>query len=274
MKKTALPAAIVALASALSLGSCDAMFNTNLFKAANLGQFDLSKYSMKSLVDIAAAALSAPLAFYAQLAADASAKAEALTTLVQSPTAPVPSADPQTNVLAAAIIINTSPAGSVIDNVPKAVNYLTSLSDTTTVAPETILTTALTDILPPDANPLTGGTYDNFVAMMTAFTQASTLLSAVPVTSSTDPATGVTTYTMAAMPGATAQDTATYALLSIGLSGIEATTNPSPTNNILALWDAISTGDVSGITISTSVYDSSGPSTTITNLLKVLGLSF
>ena len=272
MKKTALPAAIIALASALSLGSCDAMFNTNLFYAAKLGQFDINNYSMKSLSDIIAAVTSSATRLYEQLADNPSLKSDALATLASDPT-------PENNALAAAIIINTSSAGSVIDNAPKAVNYLTTLADITpTPSTETILTTALTDILPADANPLTGGSFDNFAAMMTAFNDASTLLATLPVTSSTDPVTGVITYTMTPLPGASAQDTATYALLSIGLSGIEdaTITNPTPADNTLALWNAISTGDASGLSISPSVYDTSTSTASpeVTSLLNVLGLSF
>lgn len=274
MKRTLPLAALVAFASVLMLSSCDAMFDTNLFKAANWGQFVVDKSSLSTPQDIESQIENSPT-FYDQLRADQSLRDAALTTLVGDPNNPVPSSDPLVNVLAASIYINTSAAGDVAANLPQTVDYLTGLQNQSpTPPPEEILSEAMSLILPDTANPTKpGASYTEFSDILSAFSKASILLSQVPVSSSTD-GTGTTTYTMQAFPGGSDKDTAMYGLLSVGLSGID--TNQTGGDRTQALWDAIQTGSTAGIQLSSSVYDSatSQPSQEITDLLNVLGLNF
>ena len=66
MKKSAIIAGFVAIVALLSLSSCDAMFNSNVYKKAGLGQFDVTNVDMTSPAAVQTAAASSP-DFYSKL---------------------------------------------------------------------------------------------------------------------------------------------------------------------------------------------------------------
>lgn len=265
MKKSVRAAALAVIASTLLLSSCDVMFQNNLFSS-----LDKPNYSFGSLSGIKDALADSWTRVYAMLKSDPAQRDQVVQTLSASP-------DPQDQVAAAGIIIGTSTSGAqdVVTQAPAALSYLTGIDRTNPPPDDTILATAIGDVLPTSANPLTGGTFANFSALVSDLSSAAAIFSGVVVTTTTDPTTGVTTYSMPAMPGMTQQDTALYALVSICLTSVTSTDpNVSDTQ---ALWDAISAAGagqpVTGISIS-GIYDTTTgqPSQQISDLLGVMGL--
>jgi len=226
MKKTALTAALLVFASALLLSSCDAMFNTNLFKAAGLGQFSLANADLTTSSGVQEAAASSPTTFYDQLAADPASMATAISTLEASGT-------PSDLVLAAAIQINTTDAGTVVDNI--ASQLPTLMSSTTSVTAST-LSSAISAILPATIDLTSPTTPTDFSTMVSAFLSASTNITSVV-------SSGVA---LPAVPGGTSQDTAYIGLVSLAVSAVQPTdssgtviSNPSSTQIADALWNSI-----------------------------------
>lgn len=216
MKRTLPLAALVAFASVLMLSSCDAMFDTNLFKAANLGQFDLAKADLSSASGVQAAAESSPEAFYTQLADDPAAKTEAIASLQASGT-------DSDLVLAAAIEIKTTDAGAVVDNlsgqIPNLVSSTTQPDMGAIIAAVLPSSIDLTSPTPPAA----------FSDLIAAFQSVSPTF--VSLSSS---------GTLAAIPGGTSQDTAYYGLAALAVSAVGSADTLNYPTATDALWAVVS----------------------------------
>ena len=260
MKKTALSAALLVIASALLLSSCDAMFNTNLFKAAGLGQFSLANADLTTSSGVQAAAASSPTTFYDQLAAEPTSTATAISTLEASGT-------PSALVLAAAIQVNTTDAGTVVNNI--ASQLPTLMSSTTTVTAST-LSSAISAILPATIDLSSPTAPTDFTDMVTAFLGASSDITSV-VTS------GVA---LPAVPGGTSQDTAYIGLVSLAVASVQPTdslgniiANPTTTQVVDALWAAIQNPSATPtFTVDTTTFSMASGSTANT-LLTAAGIS-
>lgn len=275
MRKTALLAGSVALVALLGLSSCDAMFDSNVFKTIGLGQIDVSKADLSSPAAINEAAASSP-DFYAKLSD--SQKADALAVLIPNYSSSPTSADLVKSikdgtttaanlVLAATLEIKTTQASEVIDKVGAA---LGKVSSSGSGSPD--MGSIIESVLPANAlvvdpaNPTVPP--QAFRDIITSFTSAATSLQAV---ADTMPAGG----TLPAVPGGTSQDTATYAVLSIAIAAVKvdpvyAAKNPTATPAD-ALWVAINNTDpkaATPIAVAPGVFDfSTGSKSTLNTLL-------
>ncbi len=253
MKKTALSAALLAIASALVLSSCDAMFNTNVFKSAGLGQYNIANTDMSSASSVSSAAASSPTNFYNQLASDPTKKNTAIAALT------APGASNDNLVLAATIQIKTTDAGAVVDNIASQLPTLAKASGSSfnpataisAILPATI-TAQISSPTPPAA----------FDAMVAGFLGASSNITTVVNSGATLPA----------VPGGTNQDTAYIGLVSLAVSAIQPTTtsgavipNPTPSQVSAALWQAVQSSQAGTTTmtapfaINTTVFDMTAP---------------
>ncbi|HUX41492.1 MAG TPA: hypothetical protein VMV83_10035 [Rectinemataceae bacterium] len=266
MKKTALTAALLVFASALLLSSCDAMFNTNLFKAAGLGQVDITKASTPA--EIAAAATSPQ--FFTDLKSDATTKDNMLTTLVpgySSGTVPTAidlqaaltsgTATADNLVLASAIMINTTEAGTIVKNIAQE---LPSIASTTTTLDVSAVIKA---ILPADvlSDPVA------FSNAITALSDASSSLTAV---ANYVGASG----TLPSVPGGTSQDTAYYGLVALAVSSVTPTTTSGYASTADALY-AIVNGNAPASVLNppdAAVFDMNSSTSTASILLSAAGI--
>ena len=272
MRKTALLAGSVALVALLGLSSCDAMFDSNVFKTIGLGQIDVSKADLSSPSAINEAAASSP-DFYAKLSG--SQKATALSTLIPNYSSSMTSADllkvttAANLVLAATLEIKTTQASEVIDKVGAALGKVSSSGsgspDMGSIVASVLPANALVvdpahPTVPPQA----------FRDIITSFTSASTMLQAVADDMPKDGS-----GTLPAVPGGTSQDTATYAVLSIAIAAVKvdpayAAKNPTATPAD-ALWVAINNTDpkaATPIAVTPGVFDfSTGSKSTLNTLL-------
>jgi len=260
MKKTALSAALVALSLSLVLSSCDAMFNTNLFKAAGLGQFKLSNADLSTASGVQTAADSSPQTFYSQLAADPTSESQVLTTLVGDPSNPSTTASDSNKVLAAAIEINTTDAGAAVNNVA---GQIPTLMQSSTIDASSI-STFVKNVLPSDIVVTPNSPMPQaFSDMVTSFQQAAPLLSSLNTTTALDP-----------VPGGTSADTAYYALVSIAIDSIQPTSSYPTTAD--ALWAVLTNPTVSNpstaITFNTNNTFNTTTGGTVYNLLTDAGI--
>lgn len=249
MRKTALYAALVAFASVLTLSSCDAMFNTNLFKAAGLGQFDISKADLSTNSAIQDTAASSPTAFYDQLSTDSTTKTEVITKLTDPSTA-----TPDSLVLAAAIEVNTTDAGYVVDNIASQLPNLMSTSSSGTLDTAGIISA----VLPSDIDTTQATAPQSFVDMINGFLSASNDITTVVNSGSALPA----------VPGGTNQDTAYIGLVSLAVSAVQ------PTSGTVAdaIWASIyDPNATASFTIDPNVFDLTTGSTAST-LLSAAGI--
>ncbi len=285
--------ALTLLVAAMGIGfiSCSEEFFTNTFKAAGLGQYDAAAANLSTSADIKAGASSSPT-FYQQLSS--AQVSTAIDTLFQGvpnysagiqPSAADLSLALQNGTvtaadlaLAATLQIKTTDAAAVMDKLPNAFSVLTAPADPD-APPQTdeektaAMTSALVSaILPANALPdqLDPGSAPNdaFVSIIESFANAAASFQAI----SDNLQTG---ESLPALPvsGGSSADTASYALISIGVASIEPAAewvNPNPSVPIktAVLWAALN-GDTSAIGGTSMINSTTGePSSTTSSLLS------
>jgi hypothetical protein len=291
MRKTAVLAGLFAIAAMVGLGSCDAMFDNNVFKSAGLGQLDVSKVDTSNVAAIADLVSSADALakIKDQVSSGNSATRDAmLATLGAGPTvtkadmATALAADPTNTTLknlalAATIQIKTSDAGFVVDNLVTQVANLTTSSGTGSTGPN--MGTIVAAILPANIADQIGVSSTpppEFVAMLQSISTASTIFTAVA--DSLAPATpGGTAGALPGVSNLTSQDLAFYGLASVAIDAVvpvDATQTKAD-----ALWAAVSNPNAttSPVTLDKTKFDTStiGSSTTTTpvnTLLSAAGI--
>ncbi|MEI6387098.1 MAG: hypothetical protein WCQ50_10700 [Spirochaetota bacterium] len=278
------------LVAAMGMGfiSCSEEFFTNTFKAAGLGQYDAAAANLSTSADIKAGALSSPT-FYEQLTQDQIATA--LDTLFSNVPNYVAGIQPKVAdliaalkshavtasdlVLAATIQIKTSDARKVIDSLPNAIAIFTTPTSRD-AQPQTdaektaaLIAQVVNAIIPANAQPdmldPKSEPSEAFIQIITSFSNAAASFQAITDSGESLPVLPVS--------GGSTADTASYALISIGVASIEPAAgwvNPHPSVDIKAaiLWAAIN-GDTSAIG-GTSLYNSTTAvlSPTVTNLMS------
>jgi len=280
MKKTALIAGL-AMVALLGLSSCSAMFDSNVFQNAKLGQPDVAKLDTTSSTAIADMAQTE--SFFTDLAAAPDTKAAVLATLgVTSTTTTADvttalAADPATAsdfALAATIEIKTTDAGVVVDNlmsqIPTFMAGTGGSPDMATimnaVMPASVLAEVGVSATPPQA----------FVDMVSSFTSAAEIFTALAAANTLPAASDYTT-----------QDLAFFALASVAVDAVTPAAGFTPSTTGLssdqikaeALWAAMSdpTATTSPITIDPTKLDTStlgtvGDTSTLGNLLALAGI--
>ncbi len=210
----------------------------------------LAKADLTTSSGVHDAANSSPKDFYVQLAADPTSKATAITTLEASGT-------PSDLVLAAAIKINTTDAGAVVDSIA---SQLPTLMSSTTALSSASLAASIAAILPPDIDLTSATAPTAFTDMVNAFLSASTNITYVVNLGGTLPA----------VPGGTSQDTAYIGLVALAVSAVTPTSGMTVAE---ALWAAIQNPTVApNFTIDATTFSMTAGSTAST-LLTAAGIS-
>lgn len=248
------------------LGSCDAMFEGNIFQKAGLGQLDLAAIDTGDAAAIADATKSP--GFFTQLQDDSIKLAEVIATLAANPTM-------ENLVLLGVIEVKASDAGVVVDNLA---DQLTALADSGSTEPD--MGAILNAILPASIfipnNPESPAP-QAFIDIIQAFADAATSFTSVSDTIAADGGA------LPAVGDMTSEDVAYYALASVAVDaiGIDETSpffadNPDATV-AEAIWAAVN-GETTAITIDQTIFaidpsdDSTTPLTTVEVLLSAAGI--
>jgi hypothetical protein len=231
MRLRTLVALSLAVVSLPLLSSCDAFFNSNLFKEACLGQESASSLAAKDSTDLYEAAYAdngkPSSGFYETLKANPETKATVLATLETGMASSDPTTAQQSAILYADIGLQTSGASDLVAGCVNAIGDIPS-SEATTAELTAFVKSLIPDSLTTEADFKTA--INALIAAQTAYTALGKDLA-----SSSDYILSSATYGNAAQS----------ALLSAVISGI----SDSGTDTATALWDVLQgTNDGSTLT--------------------------